>query len=102
MLFIFSQGNSNDIQSASELIRELIDHGGVFDPETYQWREVQDVTFLTTYNPHTSATVPRIGKRLLRHFSLLHVPYPRYLLHCCTYIISIINCFLLYPAFYNI
>ena len=69
--------NDCDIQSAGELIRELIDHGGVFDPETYQWREVRDVIYFTTYNPNSSATVPRMGRRLLRHFSLFHVPYPR-------------------------
>jgi hypothetical protein len=75
---VYFQKNDSGIQSSTELIRQLIDHGGVFDPETYQWREVQDVTYITTYNPQISTTVPKIGNRLLRHFSVFHIPYPRY------------------------
>lgn len=77
MLPIFLQVNQFGAQTAQQLVRQHIDHGGVFDPDSYQWREIHDVTYLSAYNPHTPPTTARLDRRLLRHFAVFNVAFPR-------------------------
>lgn len=72
------QANRFGAQTAQQLVRQHIDHGGVFDPETHQWREIHDVTYLSSYNPQTPPTTARLNRRLLRHFALFSVTFPRW------------------------
>ena len=75
---VLFQVNEFQTQSACELVRQHIDHGGVLDPDTYQWREVNNVTYLSSYNPVTSPATAKLSNRLLRHFALFSVSYPRW------------------------
>ncbi|XP_066025345.1 uncharacterized protein [Pocillopora verrucosa] len=71
-----SRANNFGAQTAQQLVRQHIDHGGVIDPETHQWREIHDVTYLSSYNPQTPPTTARLNRRLLRHFALFNVTFP--------------------------
>ncbi|XP_015758877.1 PREDICTED: dynein beta chain, ciliary-like [Acropora digitifera] len=71
-----SRVNQFGAQTAQQLVRQHIDHGGVFDPDSYQWREIHDVTYLSAYNPHTPPTTARLDRRLLRHFAVFNVAFP--------------------------
>jgi len=75
--FYLYQVNRFGAQTAQQLVRQHIDHGGVFDPDTYQWREIHDVTYLSAYNPQTPPTTARLNSRLLRHFAIFNVTFPR-------------------------
>ncbi|XP_033103095.1 dynein heavy chain 9, axonemal-like [Anneissia japonica] len=69
--------NVNGCQSACEMIRQHMDSGGVYEPDLQVLREVKNVTYVTTLNPNTPASVPSISPRLLRHFGVFSMPYPR-------------------------
>lgn len=77
MFSVSCQVNRFGAQTAQQLVRQHIDHGGVFDPETYQWREIHDVTYLSSYNPYSPPSTVRLHSRLLRHFALFSVTFPR-------------------------
>ncbi|XP_022099208.1 dynein beta chain, ciliary-like [Acanthaster planci] len=64
-------------QSACEMVRQHLDSGGMYEPDTHRLREVKNVTYVTTINPNSPASVPRPSQRLLRHFSVFSVPYPK-------------------------
>lgn len=82
LLILFCHQISNiSSQSACELVRQHIDHGGVFDPESQQWKEVNHVSYLSSYNPYTPPTTPKLSSRLLRHFSVFNVSFPRYVVY---------------------
>ncbi len=63
-------------QTATELVREHLDDGGFYSPTTHAWRYVKNVTYVTTINPNTTASVPKLSQRLLRHFAIFGCPYP--------------------------
>ncbi|XP_023931015.1 dynein beta chain, ciliary-like [Lingula anatina] len=63
-------------QSAVELVRQHIDDGGMYNTESHAWRYIKNVTYVTTVNPHPSASVPKLSQRLLRHFCVFGCPYP--------------------------
>ena len=63
-------------QTAMELIREHIDDGGFYHQESHAWRYVKSVTYVSTVNPNTTANVPKMSHRFLRHFAIFGVPYP--------------------------
>ena len=65
-------------QTAVEMIRQHIDDGGFYDPDTNMWRYVKNVTYVTTVNPNLA--VPKISNRLIRHFATFVCPYPRLML----------------------
>ncbi|XP_071959570.1 uncharacterized protein [Antedon mediterranea] len=69
--------NSSGSQSACEMIRQHMDSGGVYEPDLQVLREVKNVTYLTTLNPNTPASMPPLSPRLLRHFGMFSMPYPR-------------------------
>ena len=77
MFSVSCQVNRFGAQTAQQLVRQHIDHGGVFDPETYQWREIHEVTYLSSYNPYSPPSIVRLHSRLLRHFALFSVTFPR-------------------------
>lgn len=64
-------------QSACEMVRQHLDSGGVYEPDTYRLREIKNLTYVATVNPHTPASVPQLNPRLLRHFAVLGIPYPK-------------------------
>lgn len=63
-------------QTAVELVREHIDDGGFYNQDTHAWRYVNSVTYCTTVNPNTTANVPKLSQRFMRHFAVFGVPYP--------------------------
>lgn len=65
-------------QTACELVREHLDDGGFYSPDTHTWRYVKNVTYVTTLNPCTTADTPKPSQRLLRHFAIFGCPYPGY------------------------
>eukprot|EP00057_Strongylocentrotus_purpuratus_P006394 XP_011660868.1 PREDICTED: dynein beta chain, flagellar outer arm [Strongylocentrotus purpuratus] len=64
-------------QSASAMVRQHLDSGGFYEPDTHRMREVKNVTYVTTVNPMTPASVPSLNPRLVRHFAVLGMPYPK-------------------------
>ncbi|XP_033641711.1 dynein beta chain, flagellar outer arm-like [Asterias rubens] len=64
-------------QSACEMVRQHLDSGGMYEPDTHRLREVKNVSYVTTINPNSPAKVPRPSQRLIRHFSVFGVPYPK-------------------------
>ncbi|XP_016076637.1 PREDICTED: dynein heavy chain 14, axonemal [Miniopterus natalensis] len=61
-------------QPPLELIRQLLDLGGIYDTEKISWKNIQDLSLV-------AACVPSIGRRdisprLLKHFSILVLPHP--------------------------
>ena len=63
-------------QTAVELVREHIDDGGFYNQDTHAWRYVNSVTYCTTVNPNTTANVPKLSQRFMRHFAVFGVSYP--------------------------
>nr|XP_005988673.1 PREDICTED: dynein heavy chain 17, axonemal-like [Latimeria chalumnae] len=63
-------------QPACEIVRQLLDCGGAFDPIHFKWKTIKNVVYLATINDHTTARVPRPSQRLLKHFSIFHCAYP--------------------------
>ncbi|EDV28903.1 uncharacterized protein TRIADDRAFT_19158, partial [Trichoplax adhaerens] len=64
-------------QSACELLRQHIDYGGICDPVTLDWRIINNVTYIVTYNPDAISTKPKLTPRLLRHFATIYYPHPK-------------------------
>ncbi|MGH0150313.1 UNVERIFIED_CONTAM: hypothetical protein FKN15_050185 [Acipenser sinensis] len=71
-----SEVDHHGSQPACELMRQLLDCGGGFDPLSFEWKKIKNVTFLATANVNSSARVPKPSQRLLRHYSIFHCPYP--------------------------
>eukprot|EP00105_Crassostrea_gigas_P044993 XP_019929141.1 PREDICTED: dynein beta chain, ciliary isoform X4 [Crassostrea gigas] len=71
-----SQVDLSGQQTAVELVREHIDDGGFYNQDTHAWRYVNSVTYCTTVNPNTTANVPKLSQRFMRHFAVFGVPYP--------------------------
>eukprot|EP00795_Rhopilema_esculentum_P016198 gene16198-7569_t len=71
-----SYANDASIQPACETVRQLLDQNGSFYHGGWKWREVQDVTYLATYNPWTTATTPKLSNRLLNKWIVFHLPFP--------------------------
>ncbi|XP_069115919.1 uncharacterized protein [Argopecten irradians] len=71
-----SQVDKYGHQTAIELVREHIDDGGFYNQDTHAWRYVKNVTYVSTINPCTTANVPAISQRFLRHFAVFGCPYP--------------------------
>ncbi|XP_064650622.1 uncharacterized protein LOC135502065 isoform X3 [Lineus longissimus] len=63
-------------QTAVELVRQHIDDGGFYSPHNHSWRYVKNVCYVTTINPQATASIPKMSPRLLRHFAILHCPFP--------------------------
>ncbi|KAK3108743.1 hypothetical protein FSP39_014630 [Pinctada imbricata] len=63
-------------QTAVELVREHIDDGGFYNQDTHAWRYVNSVTYCSTINSNTTANVPKLSQRFLRHFAIFGCPFP--------------------------
>ncbi|XP_076770738.1 dynein axonemal heavy chain 14 [Arvicanthis niloticus] len=61
-------------QPPLELIRQLLDMGGVYDTERNVWKSIQDLSLIAASTP--SARGKDISPRLLKHFSMLVLPHP--------------------------
>uniref|UniRef100_A0A8I6AN36 Dynein axonemal heavy chain 14 n=1 Tax=Rattus norvegicus TaxID=10116 RepID=A0A8I6AN36_RAT len=61
-------------QPPLELIRQLLDMGGIYDTERNVWKSIQDLSLIAACTP--SAGGKDISPRLLKHFSVLVLPHP--------------------------
>ncbi|KAL1769801.1 dynein heavy chain 14, axonemal, partial [Sigmodon hispidus] len=61
-------------QPPLELIRQLLDMGGVYDTEKNTWKVIQDLSIVASCAPSVSGN--DISPRLLKHFSILVLPHP--------------------------
>ncbi|XP_051786676.1 dynein axonemal heavy chain 9-like isoform X2 [Erpetoichthys calabaricus] len=63
-------------QPSCEMMRQLLDCRGGFDLTSLEWKSIRNVSFLASTNADCTTAVPGLTRRLLRHFSLFHCPYP--------------------------
>ncbi|KAL6037086.1 hypothetical protein STEG23_030201, partial [Scotinomys teguina] len=61
-------------QPPVELIRQLLEMGGVYDTERNTWKTIQDLSIIASCA--SSASGNDISPRLLKHFSILVLPHP--------------------------
>nr|XP_051677372.1 dynein axonemal heavy chain 14 isoform X4 [Oryctolagus cuniculus] len=61
-------------QPPLELIRQLLDMGGVYDTEKNVWKNIQDLSIVASCVPLVNGD--DISPRLLKHFSILVLPHP--------------------------
>ncbi|XP_054550811.1 dynein axonemal heavy chain 14 isoform X4 [Talpa occidentalis] len=61
-------------QPALELIRQLLEMGGVYDTEKLTWKTIQDFSLVASCAPPLERR--DISPRLLKHFSILVLPHP--------------------------
>ncbi|XP_069879248.1 LOW QUALITY PROTEIN: dynein axonemal heavy chain 14 [Dipodomys merriami] len=61
-------------QPPLELIRQLLDMGGVYDTEQNTWKTIQDLSIIASCVPVFGRS--DISPRLLKHFSMLVLPHP--------------------------
>nr|CAB3238693.1 dynein heavy chain 8, axonemal-like [Phallusia mammillata] len=73
---IGSEGESPNLQSACELVRQHLDVGGVRNPVTYKWQQVSNTAYVTTINPRPFSCSNVMSQRMTRHFSVFSCPYP--------------------------
>ena len=76
-LLLLLQVDAYRNQTALEMIRQHLDDGGFYNSDKHTWRYITNVTYITTLNPNTPASVPRLNTRFLRHFSMFNCPYPK-------------------------
>ncbi|XP_030743682.1 dynein axonemal heavy chain 14 [Echinops telfairi] len=57
-----------------ELIRQLLDLGGIYDTEKVTWKNIQDLSLVAACAPPIGGR--DISPRLLKHFSILVLPHP--------------------------
>ncbi|CAL1541921.1 unnamed protein product [Lymnaea stagnalis] len=62
-------------QPPIELLRQYQDFGGLYDRETMQWKEIEDVTLSAACAPPGGGRNP-VSPRMFRHFSMLCIPSP--------------------------
>ncbi|XP_062938980.1 dynein axonemal heavy chain 14 [Cynocephalus volans] len=60
-------------QPPLELIRQLLDLGGIYDTEKNTWKSIQDLSVVAACVPTGGND---ISPRLLKHFSILVLPHP--------------------------
>ena len=75
---VFLQVDAWRNQTALEMVRQHLDDGGFYNSDKHTWRYITNVTYVTTLNPQTPASVPKLNTRFLRHFSMFNCPYPKY------------------------
>uniref|UniRef100_A0A8C5LFK9 Dynein, axonemal, heavy chain 14 n=1 Tax=Jaculus jaculus TaxID=51337 RepID=A0A8C5LFK9_JACJA len=61
-------------QPPLELIRQLLDMGGIYDTGKNTWKNIQDVSIIASSASSVSGN--NISPRLLKHFSILVLPHP--------------------------
>nr|XP_048295519.1 dynein axonemal heavy chain 14 [Myodes glareolus] len=61
-------------QPPLELIRQLLEMGGLYDTQRNTWKTIQDLSIIASCAP--SASGNDVSPRLLKHFSLLVLPHP--------------------------
>ncbi|XP_050294811.1 dynein axonemal heavy chain 6 [Anthonomus grandis grandis] len=62
-------------QPPIELIRQLLDYGGLYDREKLFWKEIRDVILTTACAPPGGGRNP-LTPRFVRHFGMLLLPSP--------------------------
>ncbi|KAH0513658.1 Dynein heavy chain 14, axonemal [Microtus ochrogaster] len=66
--------DTSGAQPPLELIRQLLEMGGLYDTERNTWKTIQDLAIIASCAP--SASGNDVSPRLLKHFSLLVLPHP--------------------------
>ncbi|XP_051041734.1 dynein axonemal heavy chain 14 [Phodopus roborovskii] len=66
--------DNSGAQPPLELIRQLLEMGGIYDTERNTWKTIQDLSIIAACAP--SASGNDISPRLLKHFSILVLPHP--------------------------
>ncbi|XP_032694671.1 dynein heavy chain 14, axonemal [Lontra canadensis] len=61
-------------QPPLELIRQLLDMGGLYDTKKNTWKNIQDLSLVAACAP--AAVRRHASPRLLKHFSILVLPHP--------------------------
>ncbi|KAG9435569.1 dynein heavy chain 6, axonemal isoform X1 [Apis mellifera carnica] len=62
-------------QPPIELLRQLLDFGGMYDKEKLFWKKVEDVVFTVACAPPGGGRNP-LTPRFIRHFAMLFIPAP--------------------------
>ncbi|XP_031370421.1 dynein heavy chain 6, axonemal isoform X2 [Apis dorsata] len=62
-------------QPPIELLRQLLDFGGMYDKEKLFWKNVEDVVFTVACAPPGGGRNP-LTPRFVRHFAMLFIPAP--------------------------
>lgn len=63
------------VQSAIELLRQVVDQRGMYDKKTWAWTWVEDVTFVAACAPPGGGRHP-LSSRFVRHFLKFQMPAP--------------------------
>ncbi|XP_044772138.1 dynein axonemal heavy chain 14 [Neomonachus schauinslandi] len=61
-------------QPPLELVRQLLDMGGLYNTEKNAWKNIQDLSLVAACGP--AAVRRHVSPRLLKHFSVLVLPHP--------------------------
>lgn len=62
-------------QPPIELLRQLLDFGGMYDKEKLFWKKIEDVVFTVACAPPGGGRNP-LTPRFVRHFAMLFIPAP--------------------------
>ncbi|XP_073755948.1 dynein axonemal heavy chain 14 isoform X3 [Callorhinus ursinus] len=68
------ESDTSGAQPPLELIRQLLDMGGLYNTEKNVWKNIQDLSLVAACAP--AAVRRHISPRLLKHFSILVLPHP--------------------------
>nr|XP_054364461.1 dynein axonemal heavy chain 14 [Mirounga angustirostris] len=66
--------DTSGAQPPLELIRQLLDMGGLYNTEKNAWKNIQDLSLVAACGP--AAVRRHVSPRLLKHFSILVLPHP--------------------------
>ncbi|XP_077934784.1 dynein axonemal heavy chain 14 [Halichoerus grypus] len=66
--------DTSGAQPPLELIRQLLDMGGLYNTEKNAWKNIQDLSLVAACGP--AAVRRHVSPRLLKHFSVLVLPHP--------------------------
>uniref|UniRef100_A0A667I290 Dynein axonemal heavy chain 14 n=1 Tax=Lynx canadensis TaxID=61383 RepID=A0A667I290_LYNCA len=68
------QSDTYGAQPPLELVRQLLDLGGLYDTKKLTWKNIQDLSLVAACVP--SVARRHMSPRLLKHFSVLVLPHP--------------------------
>nr|XP_050848639.1 dynein axonemal heavy chain 6 [Vespula vulgaris] len=62
-------------QPSIELLRQILDYGGMYDREKLFWKDIEDVVITAACAPPGGGRNP-LTPRFVRHFAMLYIPSP--------------------------
>ncbi|KAA6397427.1 MAG: putative Cytoplasmic dynein 1 heavy chain 1, partial [Streblomastix strix] len=63
-------------QRVIQLLREIVEKGGIWHPQTQRWLKLENILIVAACNPPTDAGRIPLPWRFLRHVSLLFIDFP--------------------------